>query len=197
LLVYFDRIYNGVPQNSKEPADEQSRKTVITAAGWAIPVISATRKNGPVDNLWMLKRAAVCLLLAVALWIITLLEMSRRYEKVRQGDQQALEATLAENAKTIAQKIKSSPQGDYTEALKLTLDFCPSKSATPGLPKKDIGAPCLWAHFSLVGPWLDCCMSSGSSPAANLSRRRTGREVTFCLPFQISIFRLCVANSTV
>jgi hypothetical protein len=158
LLVYFDRIYKRVPENSKEPADEESRKmyfetfkTVITAAGLAIPVIGATLKNAPVDTLWMLKRAALCLLLAVALSIITLLEMSRRYEKVRQGDQRALETTLAESAKTIAEKIKSGPQGDYTEALKLTLDFCRSKTATPGLPKKDIGALCLWAYFSLVG----------------------------------------------
>jgi hypothetical protein len=33
-------------------------KTVITAAGLAIPVIGATVKNGPVDNLGVLKRAA-------------------------------------------------------------------------------------------------------------------------------------------
>jgi hypothetical protein len=56
-------------------------KTVITAAGLAIPVIGATVKNGPVDNLGVLKRAALCLLLEVALSIITLLEMSRHCEK--------------------------------------------------------------------------------------------------------------------
>jgi hypothetical protein len=158
LLVYFDRIYKRVPEKSKEPADEESRKmyfetfkTVITAAGLAIPVIGATLKNGPVDNQWMLKRAALCLLLAVALSVVTLLEMSRRYERVRQGDHQALEPALAESAKAIAEKIKSSTHGDYTEALKLSLDFCRSKASTPGLPKKDIGALCLWAYFSLVG----------------------------------------------
>lgn len=63
-----------------------------------------------------------------------------------------METTLAENVKTIAQKIKGSPPGDSTKGLKLTLDFCPGKCTTPGLPKKDIGAPCLWAYFSLVGP---------------------------------------------
>jgi hypothetical protein len=158
LLVYFDKIYNRVPEHSKEPADEESRKmyfetfkTVITAAGLAIPVIGATLKNGPVDNQWMLKRAVICLLLAVALSIITLLEMSRLYERARQGDHQALELAVAQSAKAIAEKIKTNTPGDYAEALKLTLDFCRSKTATPGLPKKDIGALCFWAYFSLVG----------------------------------------------
>jgi hypothetical protein len=157
LLVYFDMIYNQVPENSKKPADEESRKmyfetfkTVITAAGLAIPVIGATLKNGPVDNQWMLKRAAPCLLLAVALSVITLLEMSRRYEKARQGEQQGLETALAQNAKAIAERIKTGTQGDYTEALKLALDFCRSKTATPGLPRKDVGVLCLWAYASLV-----------------------------------------------
>jgi hypothetical protein len=65
LLVYFDRTYKRVPENSKEPADAEARrmnfetfKTVITAAGLAIPVIGATVKNGPVDDLGVLKRAA-------------------------------------------------------------------------------------------------------------------------------------------
>jgi hypothetical protein len=157
LLVYFDMIYKQVPENSKKPADEESRKmyfetfkTVITAAGLAIPVIGATLKNGPVDHQWMLKRAAPCLLLAVALSVITLLEMSRRYEKARQGEQQGLETALAQNAKAIAERIKTGTQGDYTEALKLALDFCRSKTATPGLPRKDVGVLCLWAYASLV-----------------------------------------------
>jgi hypothetical protein len=85
--------------------------------------------------------------------------MSRRYEKVRQGDQQALETTLAGNAKTIAEKIKSSPQGDYTEALKLTLDFCPEQDRDARPPEE--GHRCtLPLGLSLLGGlpgWIVVC----------------------------------------
>lgn len=125
-------------------------KTVITAAGLAIPVIGATVKNGP-DNLGVLKRAALCLLLELALLIITLLEMSRHCEKFAREISQLWKQRSQRTRKPSPRKSKAAHQPDYTEALKLTRDFCRSKTATPGLPKKDTGALCLSAYFSLVG----------------------------------------------
>src|SRR6202030_2748622 len=85
LLIYFVKVYTRVADEKNEPADEESRKmyfetfkTVVTAAGLAIPVIGATLgatlKNGQTPNLWMLQRSAMYLLAAVALAVITLLE---------------------------------------------------------------------------------------------------------------------------
>lgn len=116
LLVYFDRTYKRVPENSKEPADAEGRrmyfetfKTVITAAGLAIPVIGATVKNGP-DNLGVLKRAALCLLLEVALLIITLLEMSRDCEKFAREISQLWKQRSQRTRKPSPRKSKAAHQ---------------------------------------------------------------------------------------
>ncbi len=157
LLIYFVAIYRRVSDDRNEPADEESRKmyfetfkTVVTAAGLAIPIIGATLKNGGSHNLWMLQRAAMCLLAALALAVVTLLEMSRRYERARQGNNQPVESSLAQRAKEINQKINSTP-GDYTEALKLALEYCRKRTGPVGLKQSEVGWLCLWAYLSMLG----------------------------------------------
>jgi hypothetical protein len=154
---YFHRIYNRIPENQTAPADEESRKmyfetfkTLITAAGLAIAIISATLKSLPSNTLWMLQRGAIALLAAVAFSVITLLEMSRRYERSRQADRQSPEllATTASAINAAIQKGKSV--SDYTEALKLAVDYCRQETLTPGLPKPGLGWLCIWAYLSTV-----------------------------------------------
>jgi hypothetical protein len=154
LLIYFMKVYTRVKEN--EPADEESRKmyfetfkTVVTAAGLAIPVIGATLKNGLTPNLWMLQRSAMYLLAAVALAVITLLEMSRRYEGARLRDVQPSKS-LTESAKEIGEKIKNSSGGDYREALELALEYCRKRTGVTGLKKNEVGWLCIWAYLSIL-----------------------------------------------
>jgi hypothetical protein len=154
---YFHRIYSRIPNGTSAPADEESRKmyfetfkTVITAAGLAIAIIGATLKSFPSNMLWMLQRGAIALLAAVAFSVITLLEMSRRYERARQADRQSSEllATTASAINASIQKGKST--SDYADALKLAVDYCRQQTVTPGLPKTDLGWLCIWAYISMV-----------------------------------------------
>jgi hypothetical protein len=165
FLVYFSKIYRRVRYLKDVPADEESRKmyfetfkAVVTAAGLGIPVIGTTLSKGPGPHLWMLQWAALYLLGAVAFAVITLLEMSRRYERQRTllPDAEPEDLTKATNA--ILAKLTPAGESktvDYPGALKLVLDYCRAKTPPPGLTsgleKGEVLALCVWAYFSSVG----------------------------------------------
>lgn len=157
LFSYFMAIYKGASDGKNGPANEESRmmyfetmKTVVTAAGLAIPIIGAALKDNIGCNRWMLQRAAVYLLAAVVFAVVTLLEMSRRYEIARQETRGRAEQSLADCAKSINQAITTSG-GDYTGALSLALEFCRKGTVGTGLQKWDLAWLCFWAYLSLLG----------------------------------------------
>jgi hypothetical protein len=164
FLVYFSKIYRRVRYLKDVPADEESRKmyfetfkAVVTAAGLGIPVIGTTLSKGPGPHLWMLQWAALYLLGAVAFAVITLLEMSRRYERQRTRLPDAEPEDLSKAAGKILEKMQpvGDKPADYAEALKLVLDYCrartPPPGLTSGLEKGEVLALCVWAYFSSVG----------------------------------------------
>jgi hypothetical protein len=103
-------------------ADEESRKmyhetfrTLITAAALAIPIIAATlRDHSTAAHTCILRWAVIFLLLTVVLAIVTLLEMSRHYERARTtkadlGRNQVLQDTVA-NIKSDLRALPPNPE---------------------------------------------------------------------------------------
>ena len=133
-------------------------KAVVTAAGLSIPVIGAALNKGPGPNLWMLQWAALYLLGAVAFAVITLLEMSRRYERQRTLMPEDGPEDLTKAATAILAKMTPAGESkmvDYPGALKLVLNYCRAKTPPPGftsgLEKSGVLALCVWAYLSSVG----------------------------------------------
>jgi hypothetical protein len=96
LFIYFALIFiNGSKGTGKPPSEDSRRmyfetfKTLVTAAGLAIPILAATMKEpaSATDvsrRSWMLVFAVGYMLASGAFGILTMLEMSRLYEKSRQ-----------------------------------------------------------------------------------------------------------------
>ena len=111
----FGSIDNDVNKATKA-ADEESRKmyhetfrTLITAAALAIPIIAAIlRPPSTAANTYILRWAVICLLLTVVLAIVTLLEMSRHYERARATKAVSARAQVLNETVT---KIESGLQG--------------------------------------------------------------------------------------